>query len=142
MLTAFFLAGLFFILNYRSLSVEVIFGTLTLWLQVEIFKVLTDRTRPFLALQGKRTIGWQERGRSFPSGHTAQTFFLMTLISHYFQPGLGGTVALYAVALLVGYTRIYVGAHFPRDVIGGAVLGSVRGVLAVLVSPYWLRLRF
>jgi membrane-associated phospholipid phosphatase len=142
MLTAFFLAGLFFILNYRSLAIEVIFGTLTLWLQVEIIKVLTDRARPFLALQGTRIIGWQERGRSFPSGHTAQTFFLMTLLSHYFQLGIGGTVVLYAVALLVGFTRIYVGAHYPRDVIGGAVLGSVWGVLAVLVDPYWLRLQF
>lgn len=136
MLTTLFLAGLFFILNYRSLSVEVIFGTLTLWLQVEIVKVLTDRARPFLALQGTRIIGWKERGRSFPSGHTAQTFFLMTLLSHYFQIDMVGTAALYAVALLVGFTRIYVGAHYPRDIIGGAVLGSVWGVLAVLVSPY------
>jgi membrane-associated phospholipid phosphatase len=142
MLTAFFLAGLFFVMNYRSLAVEVLFGTLTLWLQVEILKVLTDRARPFLALQSTRIIGWKERGRSFPSGHTAQTFFLMTLISHYFQPGIGGTLALYAVALLVGITRIYVGAHYPRDVIGGAVLGSVWGVLAVLVDPYLLSLRF
>lgn len=142
MLTAFFLAGLFFILNDRSLAVEVIFGTLALWLQVEIIKVLTDRTRPFLALQGTRTIGWKERGRSFPSGHTAQTFFLVTLISHNFQLGIGGSITLYAVALLVGFSRIYVGAHYPRDVIGGAVLGSVWGVLAVLVDPYWLSLRF
>ena len=82
MLTAFFLAGLFYVMTYGSLAVEVIFGTLTLWLQVETIKVLTDRARPFLALQGTRIIGWKERGRSFPSGHTAQTFFLMTLLSH------------------------------------------------------------
>lgn len=142
MLTAFLLAGLFFLMNYVSLAVEMIFGTLMLWLQVEIIKVLTDRARPFLALQGARIIGWKEHGRSFPSGHTAQTFFLMTLLSHYFQLGFGGTVALYAVALLVGFTRIYVGAHYPRDVIGGAVLGAVWGGVAVLVDPYWLQLRF
>jgi membrane-associated phospholipid phosphatase len=142
MLTAFFLAGLFYVMTYGSLAVEVIFGTLTLWLQVEIIKVLTDRARPFLALQGTRIIGWKEHGRSFPSGHTAQTFFLVTLLSHYFQIGIGGTAALYAVAVLVGFTRIYVGAHYPRDVIGGAALGSVWGVLAVLVDPYWLGIRF
>lgn len=142
MLTALFLAGLFFVINFRSLSVEVIFGTITLWLQVEIIKVLTDRARPFLALQGTRIIGWKERGRSFPSGHTAQTFFLMTLLSHYFPLGISGTLALYAVALMVGFTRIYVGAHYPRDVIGGAVLGFVWGVLVFLVNPYLLSLRF
>jgi membrane-associated phospholipid phosphatase len=140
--TAFLMACLFFVLNYRSLTVEVIFGTLTLGLFVETIKALTDRARPFLALVGTRIIGWRERGRSFPSGHTAQTFFLMTLLNHRFQLGMGGTIALYAVALLVGFTRMYVGAHYPRDVIGGAVLGTAWGVLATLVDPYWLGLRF
>ena len=142
MVTAFLLAGLFFVLNSRRLAVEVILGTLTLWLLVEAIKALTDRARPFLDLEETRIIGWRERGRSFPSGHTAQTFFLMALLSHRFQLGLGGTVALYAVAVLVGFTRIYVGAHYPRDVIGGAVLGSVWGILATLVDPYWFGLRF
>jgi len=114
---------------------------------VETLKALTNRARPFLDLEQTRIIGWRERGRSFPSGHTAQTFFLVTVLSttplsHRFQLGLGGTVALYAVAVLVGFTRMYVGAHYPRDVIGGAVLGSVWGILATLVDPYWLGLRF
>jgi membrane-associated phospholipid phosphatase len=142
MLTAFLLAGLFLVLNYRSLAVEVIFGTFTLWILVEIIKVLTDRARPFLTLERTRVIGWRERGRSFPSGHTAQTFFLMTLFIHKFQLGLLGTIVLYAVAVLVGFTRMYVGVHYPRDVVGGAVLGSVWGLLAALVNPYWLGLRF
>ena len=142
MVTAFLLAGLFFVLNTRRLAVEIILGTLTLWLLVETIKVLTNRARPFLDLDQTRVIGWRERGRSFPSGHTAQTFFLMavlstTPLSHRFQLGMGGTVALYAVAVLVGFTRMYVGAHYPRDVIGGAVLGSVWGILATLVDPYW-----
>lgn len=136
--TAFLLAGLFFVLNYDRLAAEVILGTLTLWLLVETIKALTDRARPFLDLEGTRVIGWRERGRSFPSDHTAQAFFLMALSSHRFQLGIGGTVALYAIAVLVGFTRTYVGAHYPRDVIGGAVLGSVWGVLATLVNPYWL----
>jgi len=142
MVTAFLLAGLFFVLNTRRLAVEVILGTLTLWLLVETIKALTDRARPFLDLEGTRIIGWRERGRSFPSGHTAQAFFLMTVLSttplsHRFQLGIGGTVALYAVAVLVGFTRMYVGAHYPRDVIGGAVLGTVWGILATLEHPFW-----
>jgi membrane-associated phospholipid phosphatase len=142
MLVALIAASLLFFLSYRGLAVEVILGTLTLWLLVETIKALTDRARPFLDLAGARVIGWRERGRSFPSGHTAQIFFLMTLLSHRFQLGLGGTVAVYAVAVLVGFTRMYVGAHYPRDVIGGAVLGSVWGILATLVDPYWFGLKF
>lgn len=142
MVTACVLAGLLFALGARRLAVEVVLGTLTLWLLVETVKALTDRARPFLDLGEARIIGWRERGRSFPSGHTAQTFFLATLLSQQFQPGLGETIALYGVAVLVGFTRMYVGAHYPRDVIGGAVLGSVWGILATLVSPYWFGLRF
>lgn len=135
-------AWLLFVRNDRRLAVEIILGTITLWLTVETIKLLTGRARPFLVLEGTRIVGWRERGRSFPSGHTAQAFFLVTLISHQFQLGMGRTVALYAFAALVGVTRIYVGAHYPRDVIGGVMLGSVWGGLAALVDPYWLGLRF
>jgi membrane-associated phospholipid phosphatase len=136
------LAGFFAALNYRRLAVEVVLGTLALWLLVETTKALTGRVRPFLALEQTRIIGWRERGRSFPSGHTAQIFFLVTLLVHQFQLGIGAAMALYAFAGLVGFTRIYVGAHYPRDVIAGAVLGSVWGVLAAMVDPYWFGFRF
>lgn len=134
--TAFTAACLFFLLNYRVLAVGITLGTITLWLLVETVKALADRARPFLVLEGTRIIGWRERGRSFPSGHTAQTFFLVTLLCQRFQLGIWETIALYVVAALVGFTRIYVGAHYPRDVIGGAALGSVWGVLLTLVDPY------
>lgn len=134
MLAAFIAAFLLFILNYRRLAIVIIFGTLTLWLLVEIIKALSDRDRPFLTLDKTRVIGWREKGDSFPSGHTTQIFFLMTLFIHHFQLGMVETAALYAVAALVGFTRIYVGAHYPRDVIAGIVLGSVWGILATLLD--------
>lgn len=136
------LAGLLAVLNYRLLAAEVVLGTLTLWLLVETTKTLTDRARPFLALEQSRVIGWRERGRSFPSGHTAQTFFLVALLVHQFQLGLGAAIALYALAGLVGFTRVYVGAHYPRDVIAGAILGTVWGVIATMVDPYWFGFGF
>jgi membrane-associated phospholipid phosphatase len=134
MLTAFVVAFLLFMLNYRRLAIVTIFGTLTLWLLVEIIKALSDRDRPFLTLDKTRIIGWREKGDSFPSGHTTQIFFLMTLFMYHFQLGMGESIALYAVAALVGFTRIYIGAHYPRDVIAGIVLGSVWGILATLLD--------
>jgi len=134
MLAAFIAAFFLFILNYRNLAIVVIFGTLTLWLLVEIIKALSDRDRPFLTLDKTRIIGWREKGDSFPSGHTTQIFFLMTLFILRFQLGMTESIALYAVAALVGFTRIYVGAHYPRDVIAGLVLGSVWGILATLLD--------
>lgn len=142
MLTAFIAAFLFFILNDRRLAIEIIFGTLTLWLMVEMIKALSDRDRPFLTFDKTRVIGRREKGDSFPSGHTTQIFFLTTLFVQSFQLEMVESIALYAVAALVGFTRIYLGAHYPRDVIAGVVLGSVWGILAILIDRYWLILYF
>ena len=142
MLAAFIAAFVLFILNYHRLAVEIIFGTLPLWLLVEIIKALTDRDRPFHTLDKTRVIGWREKGDSYPSGHTTQVFFLMTLFIYHFHFGVVASAALYAVAALIGFTRIYVGAHYPRDVIAGVVLGSVWGILAMMVDRYWLALHF
>jgi len=50
-------------------------------------------------------------------------------------------IGLSAVAGLVGFTPMYVGVHYPRDVIAGIVLGSIWGILATLMNPFWLALR-
>jgi membrane-associated phospholipid phosphatase len=136
MLAAVVAAGVLYIFNYRRMAIEIIFGTLLLWVLVETIKALSDRERPFLTLENTRVIGWKERGDSFPSGHTTQVFFLTALFIHRFQLGVGISLALYAVAVMVGLTRIYVGAHYPRDVVAGVVLGSVWAILTMLVNPY------
>ena len=142
MFAAFALALAFFLMNNRSMAAEVMLGTLSLWLVVEVVKVLTGRERPYLALKDARVVGWREPGRSFPSGHTTQTFFLVTLVVHHFSLGLGAASALYLLALFIGFTRLYVGAHYPRDVLGGAVLGSIWAGVIALVEPYLFGLGF
>lgn len=121
----------------RRFAIELTLGTLTLWLLVELIKALTDRARPFNLLRETRVIGWRASGLSFPSGHTAQTFFVMALSISSFQLSMGIAVGLYGIAVLVAFTRVYVGAHYPRDVIAGAILGLVWGILSVLVAPYF-----
>ena len=51
----------------------------------------------------------------------------------YFDAGVWAVCLLYAIALLVGVTRMYVGAHYPRDVLAGAILGSAWGLLGGIV---------
>ena len=134
--TGILLAALFYFIGLRRLGVELLLGILSLWLCVELIKALVERTRPFLVLAGTRVIGWRERGKSFPSGHTSQAFFMASLLAQQFQMSALLAGIFYGIAILVAVTRVYVGAHYPRDVIAGAVLGSVWGTLTALVEVY------
>jgi len=134
MLTALIAAFLLYVFNQRSLAIEIVIGTLTLWLLVEIIKAIAARDRPFLTFDQTRVVGLREKGDSFPSGHTSQIFFLTFLFIHHFQLGMAVSAILYAIASLVGLTRIYIGAHYPRDVIAGIALGSVWGILVTLLG--------
>jgi len=130
------LAVVLFFVGYRLLAYELILGTLTLWLVVELVKALAHRGRPYIRLTQTRIVGRQAGGRSFPSGHTGQVFFTVTLLVGFFDFGVWAVCLLYALALLVGITRMYVGAHYPRDVLAGAILGSAWGLLGGIVFGY------
>ena len=132
------LALILFFAGHQLLAYALILGTLTLWLVVELVKAMAHRRRPFIRLSQARIVGQPEGGRSFPSGHTSQAFFVATLMVGYFDAGIWAVCLLYAIALLVGITRIYVGAHYPRDVLAGAILGSAWGLLGGIVFGYTL----
>lgn len=76
-------------------------------------------------------------GRSFPSGHAANNMAVATVLILFF----GWRGALYLpFALLIGYARIYAGAHWPLDVFGGFLLGLIGGILSVnLLEILWRR---
>jgi membrane-associated phospholipid phosphatase len=117
---------------------EFILGSLTLWMVVELVKALVRRSRPIFRVTQARIVGYRAYGRSFPSGHTSQAFFTATLMAPHFHASAWVVFLLYAIALLVGITRMYVGAHYPRDVLAGAILGSAWGLLGLLVDGYVL----
>ena len=107
------LAVIAFLAGDHLLAYGLILGALTLWLVVELVKALVHRRRPFIRLTQARIVGRRAIGRSFPSGHTSQAFFMATLLAGYFHAGVWAVCLLYAIALLVGITRMYVGAHYP-----------------------------
>jgi membrane-associated phospholipid phosphatase len=127
-----------FLAGDRLVAYLIILGTLTLWIVVELVKALLRRSRPFIRVTQARIVGSLASGRSFPSGHTSQAFFMATLIAQHYHVNAWMMFLLNSVALLIGITRMYVGAHYPRDVLAGALLGSAWGLLGVLVNEYLL----
>jgi membrane-associated phospholipid phosphatase len=66
---------------------------------------------------------------------------MATLLSHHFHLLFSVAALLYILAAMVGVTRMYVGAHYPRDVIAGSILGSVLGSLGAIVDAYFFLAR-
>ncbi len=100
-----------------------------------VIKIATGRTRPSVKIEAQHLTsqgaGWNgprvsERFHAFPSGHTAaSTAFFAVLLFANWRIGL----ACLPIPLLIGFSRMYVGAHYLSDVVCAAILG----ILSALV---------
>lgn len=84
-------------------------------------KHIIGRIRPCNALDNVRLVMACTKSYSFPSGHATNIFGAMVFLScryRRFAP------LFIAFACLVAYSRVYVGVHYPIDVLGGAVIGT------------------
>jgi len=104
---------------------------------VYALKFLIQRKRPFVFLEALSTLS-QGPGEvldpSFPSAHTLYAFMMATLLATWFPRY---RIIFYIAAGFIGWTRIYLGVHFPTDVVVGGLLGY--GVTRLFV--HWIELR-
>lgn len=136
-----FLAAAFIMLLFRNTRraggtalTAMTFGLIVTNLTV---KPLISRARPWVVLEDFEVLVKSSDPNSFPSGHTCAAFAFAVAMCVSLPQKWGRAVAL-AAAVLMGFSRLYVGVHFPSDVLAGAVIGTLCGLIAGWVVPRFL----
>lgn len=119
----------FICLFYRDPFVPLIYTIITAELiglaLIIVLRYLTRRERP---LPNQKYLPWTPWNRySFPSLHTSRMFMLCFVVGANYR---GSFLLMLSVAIVIGFTRIYLERHFLSDVVAGSVVGG----LAALVS--------
>lgn len=94
----------------------------------ELVKNLVKRPRPFVTFTDLQIIIPTPSQYSFPSGHTSSSFAAAAVFYRYLPKKLGLPSVI--LAGLIGFSRMYVGVHYPTDVLAGVVMGICLSYLA------------
>ena len=100
-----------------------------------IIKHLVNRVRPYDAIQGLVRLIGEQSSTSFPSGHSSAAFATATgilLASHKKWP-VWPKLLIVFIACMIAFSRIYVGVHYPSDVIMGMVVAISCSLIVYLV---------
>jgi membrane-associated phospholipid phosphatase len=121
-------------LGFRRYRAAIVMATsgIGVYLIAKVVKVAVERPRPAALLTGvhEREV-FGEGSLGYPSGHAAVAAALAFTCAMFF--GVVWFRIGLALAIIVSVGRLYVGAHLPLDVVGGAALGVIAGALAHLL---------
>lgn len=117
------MAGVLLLLEPASSKPFLLTGILAFAIELTAHHFLKRgirRDRPFNAIIGIECLLQPPDKFSFPSGHTAAAFVMASLLASFFP---FTAMTMFVWAMMVGLSRIYLGLHYPTDVLAGALLG-------------------
>ena len=120
-------ATAFAVTGRRRIAADVLGVGLTAWNVAQLSKTRVRRQRPYEA-DGVRRLIRKPTGSSFPSGHAAVGVAMFTMLADRSHGGSSRRL-LQAIGAYVALSRVYVGVHYPTDVLGGAGMGLAIGAL-------------
>lgn len=99
-----------------------------------ILKNAVARIRPYEVVEGLQCLVGRAVDFSFPSGHSGSSFAAATVIAYLFPKRYG--IPAVILAFLIAFSRLYVGIHYPTDVLVGILDGILLGGLALWWNPF------
>jgi membrane-associated phospholipid phosphatase len=112
--------------------------TITDQLASSILKPMIGRVRPCHVVEGVRAITGCGHTLSFPSGHATTSMAIAIFLGLLYRRWLWPLIAF---SVIISYSRIYIGVHYPLDVLGGWVIGGTIAWRMVIFYRRYLRHR-
>lgn len=109
--------------NITMFSVAFSSGFIARFVVKSFILIFYDRPRPYIALESVHQListSIRENWQSFPSGHTIFFFALSTGI-YFYNKKMGSLLLI--ISAFIGVARVFVGVHYPGDIVAGAILG-------------------
>ena len=97
-------------------------------------KLAYQSPRPFTVLEHVRQLTLPTEPNSFPSGHTSSTMSVVTVLVWCLRENKMIVALLMVFAVLIAFSRVYIGVHYPFDVLTGAAVGVVSGVVVLKIK--------
>jgi len=113
----------------RKIALVCITALVAGYFITEVLKVIVARPRPFEVLEGVRVLVPTD-DYSWPSGHSVASFIAFTIYGLAIGKNYG-LLCLFIFVVLIMFSRIYNGVHYPSDVISGALIGIFIGLVAL-----------
>jgi undecaprenyl-diphosphatase len=95
-----------------------------------IIKHIFYRPRPYLLMENIHQLGPMWKSSSFVSGHTASSIAAGLILIWKYKKWLWPIIIF---TLLMAYSRLYLGMHYPTDILGGIIVGSLSATAAVAI---------
>ena len=122
--------------SYRMTMVAMTSALIARYGVVAFIRFLYQRPRP-ISVDGVHQLVTNEKW-SFPSGHTSFFFALSTAV-YFYNKKLG--LLFYMVSFLMGISRIFVGVHWPTDIMGGILVGCICAEIVQLCAKKFFPVR-
>ncbi|MBS7658485.1 MAG: phosphatase PAP2 family protein [Candidatus Bathyarchaeia archaeon] len=125
-----FIAGiLLWFLRKRKEAFLLVFALLIGGVLTFFMKIAFHRIRPFQIIIETKVLE-REEGFSFPSGHSVSSFSSAIILERKIKK-IYLSFFIYALAFLIGYSRVYIGVHWPLDVVFGGIIGLTIGFITL-----------